>query len=122
MQKSHAPPGGTQSGIGINLAYSERYSDEMTAVVGEVPDPFNKVNFNAGLSGQLTPKLKWILAWNRDDIQADYDNSFPIEQAEFKYFTQLNRFSLNSQFDYRVVVSTSMLVFRKIKGFKAPIQ
>ena len=92
---------GTQSGIGINLAYSERYSDEMTAVVGEVPDPFKKVNFNAGLSGQLTPKLKWILAWNRDDIQADYDNSFPIEQAEFKYFTQLNRFSLNSQFDYR---------------------
>ena len=41
------------------------------------------------------------MAWNRDDIQADYDNSFPIEQAEFKYFTQLNRFSLNKQFDYR---------------------
>ncbi len=91
---------GTQNGIGINLAYSERYSDGMTAVVGEVPDPFNKVNFNAGLSGQLTPKLKWKLAWNRDDVEADYDNSFPIEQAEFKYFTLLDRFSLNTQYDY----------------------
>ena len=91
---------GTLSGIGINLAYSERYSEGMTAVVGEVPDPFNKVNFNAGLYGQLTPKLKWKLAWNRDDVEAYYDNSYPIEQAEFKYFTLLDRFSLNTQYDY----------------------
>ena len=91
---------GTLSGIGINLAYSERFSEGMTAVVGEVPDPFNKVNFNAGLYGQLTPKLKWKLAWNRDDVEADYDNSFPIEQAEFKYFTLLDRFSLNTQYNY----------------------
>ena len=66
---------GTQKGIAINLAYSERYSNAMTAVVGEVPDPFNKVNINAGISGQLTSRLKWKLAWNRDDIEADYDNS-----------------------------------------------
>ena len=91
---------GTLSGIGINLAYSERYSEGMTAVVGEVPDPFNKVNFNAGLYGQLTPKLKWKLAWNRDDVEAYYDNSYPIEQAEFKYFTLVDRFSLNTQYDY----------------------
>ena len=91
---------GTQKGIAINLAYSERYSNAMTAVVGEVPDPFNKVNINAGISGQLTSRLKWKLAWNRDDIEADYDNSFPIEQAEFKYFTLLDRFSLNTQYDY----------------------
>ncbi|MEC7173254.1 MAG: TonB-dependent receptor plug domain-containing protein [Bacteroidota bacterium] len=91
---------GTQKGIAINLAYSERYSNAMTAVVGEVPDPFHKVNINAGISGQLTSRLKWKLAWNRDDIEADYDNSFPIEQAEFKYFTLLDRFSLNTQYDY----------------------
>ena len=91
---------GTLSGIGVNLAYSERYSEGMSAVVGEVPDPFNKVNLNAGLYIQLTPKLKSKLAWNRDDVEAYYDNSFPIEQAEFKYFTLLDRFSLNTQYDY----------------------
>ncbi|MEC9134614.1 MAG: TonB-dependent receptor [Bacteroidota bacterium] len=91
---------GTLNGIGVNLAYSERYSEGMSAVVGEVPDPFNKVNLNAGLYIQLTPKLKSKLAWNRDDVEAYYDNSFPIEQAEFKYFTLLDRFSLNTQYDY----------------------
>lgn len=91
---------GTLTGIGINLAYSERYSDEMTAVVGDQPDPFNKVNFNVGLSGSITPKLKWRMGWNSDAIEADYDNSFPIGQASFSYTTQLDRFSLNTQYDY----------------------
>lgn len=91
---------GTQAGIGINLAYSERYSDEMTAVVGDEPDPFNKVNLNVGLSGKITSKFKWRLGWNSDAVEADYDNSFPIEQADFTYTTQLDRFSLNTQYDY----------------------
>ena len=91
---------GTQSGIGINLAYSERYSDGMTAVVGKEPDPFNKVNFNVGISGQLIPKLKWKLDWNKDEIEADYDNGFPLEQADFYYSTILDRFSLNTHYDY----------------------
>ena len=91
---------GTQSGIGINLAYSERYSEGMTAVVGKEPDPFNKVNFNVGLSGHVTPKLKWKLDWNKDEIEADYDNGFPLEQADFNYSTILDRFSFNTRYDY----------------------
>ena len=92
---------GSQNGIGINLAYSERYSDQMTAIVGDEPDPFNKVNFNVGFSGQLTSKVKWKLNWNRDDVEAGYDNSFPIEQADFISFTKLDRFSLNTHYDYK---------------------
>ena len=57
-RKSNAPPGGTQSGIGINLAYSERYSDEMTAVIDEVPDPKQ----GHLMRDFVTPKLKWKLA------------------------------------------------------------
>jgi vitamin B12 transporter len=91
---------GTQSGIGVNLAYSERYSYGMTAVVGKEPDHFNKINFNVGLSGQFTPKLKWKLGWNKDEIEADYDNSFPLEQADYNYSTLLDRFSLNTHYDY----------------------
>jgi vitamin B12 transporter len=95
----------TQSGVGINLAYSERYSDGMTSVIGNesnpsIPDPFNKVNFNVGLSGQLTPKFNWKLGWNKDEIKADYDNGFPLEQADFRYTTETNRYVLSTKYNY----------------------
>jgi len=95
----------TQSGVGINLAYSERYSDGMTSVIGNesnpsIPDPFNKVNFNVGLSGQLTPKFNWKLGWNKDEIKADYDNGFPLEQADFLYTTDTNRYVLSTKYNY----------------------
>lgn len=95
----------TQSGVGINLAYSERYSDGMTSVIGNesnpsIPDPFNKVNFNVGLSGQLTPKFNWKLGWNKDEIKADYDNGFPLEQADFRYSTETNRYILSTKYNY----------------------
>ena len=95
----------TQSGVGINLAYSERYSDGMTSVIGNesnpsILDPFNKVNFNVGLSGQLTPKFNWKLGWNKDEIKADYDNGFPLEQADFRYTTETNRYVLSTKYNY----------------------
>ena len=91
---------GTEGGIGVNLAYAERYSNGMSAVVGEENDPFNKVNLNVGLSGQFTSKVNWNLGWNRDEVNAGFDNSFPIEQADYKYTTELDRFSLNTKYDY----------------------
>jgi vitamin B12 transporter len=96
---------GNHRGIGVNLTYSERYSDGMTSVIGNEsdpskPDPFNKFNFNVGLSGELTPKFNWKLGWNKDEIKADYDNSFPLEQADFYFTTQTNRFVLSTKYNY----------------------
>ena len=91
---------GTQRGIGFNLIYAERYSDQMSAVVGEEADPFNKVNFNVGLDGKLGSKLVWRLRWNQDDVSADYDNSFPVEQADFSYTTLSNRYALSTKYNY----------------------
>ncbi len=86
--------------IAYNLAYSERYSSGMTAVVGDEADHFDKLNYNVGLSGKLTSKINWRFDWNRDDVNADYDNSFPIEQSEFKYRTLLDRLSINTHYKY----------------------
>ncbi|MDA0200798.1 MAG: TonB-dependent receptor [Bacteroidetes bacterium] len=91
---------GTQRGIGFNLIYAERYSHQMSAVVGEEADPFNKVNFNVGLEGKLGSKLDWRLSWNQDDVSADYDNSLPVEQADFSYTTLSNRYALSTKYNY----------------------
>ena len=88
------------SGIGFKIAYAERYSDGMSSVVSDEIDSFKKVNFNIGLDGKISSKVSWKIDFNRDDIDSDYDNSFPIEDADFKYLTKLNRFSLNTKYSY----------------------
>ena len=93
---------GTQQGIGYNLAYSERYSDAMTAIEGYEADPFDKINYNVRLFGKLTSKINWRFGWNKDEVEAGYDNNFPIEQADFVYSNMLDRFSLNTQYKYSV--------------------
>ena len=35
------------------------------------------------------------------DIQSDYDNSFPLEDADFKLSTQMNRIYLNPNYNYK---------------------
>ncbi|NBS18734.1 MAG: TonB-dependent receptor [Flavobacteriia bacterium] len=90
----------TVKGVGVNLAYAERYSDGMSAVVGQEPDPFGKVNFNVGISGNLASKIKWRLNWNQDNVEAEYDNGFPLGDADFSYTTLLDRWSLHSQYLY----------------------
>ena len=86
--------------FGYNFAYAERFSNDMTAIVGEEADPFKKVNFNVGLSGELFSKIDLRFNWNRDNIEADFDNSFPYEQSDFSYTTEVERFSLSSIYNY----------------------
>ena len=88
------------NGVGFKIAYAERYSDGMSSVVSDEIDSFKKVNFNIGLDGKISSKVSWKIDFNRDDIESDYDNSFPIEDADFKYYTKLNRFSFNTNYSY----------------------
>tara|TARA_X000000950_G_scaffold89560_3_gene112663 strand:+ start:11791 stop:13665 length:1875 start_codon:yes stop_codon:yes gene_type:complete len=90
----------SKSGIGVNVTYAERFSDGISAVVGDEVDQFKKVNFNAALNGEIGSQFNWQLSFNKDDITSDYDNSFPLEDADFEFTTKLNRYALNAQYKY----------------------
>ena len=88
------------SGISMNLNYAKSYSNGMSAVKGDEVDPFKKVNFNAGFNGKIGNQFYWQINWNEDEINSNYDNSYPIEDADFEFSTKLSRYALNTKFKY----------------------
>ena len=91
---------GTAAGIGFQASYAERYSDGLSAVKDGTPDAFNLTNLNLGFSGKINEAIKWQLKWNSDEVSSDLDSGYPIEDADYKYGTLLNRYSLNTSYAY----------------------
>ena len=61
-------------------------------------DNFSKYNFNLNLSSKDGP-IEWYIILNKSQIKNGYDNSFPIEDANFIGLSFLE--SLSSRFKYQ---------------------
>lgn len=91
---------GTTAGIGFQASYAERYSDGLSAVKDGTTDAFNLTNLNVGFSGKINEAVKWQLKWSSDWVNSDIDSGYPIEDADYKYGTSLNHYSLNTSYAY----------------------
>jgi vitamin B12 transporter len=83
--------------FGFNL--STLNTNGMSAIsTGSEIDNFSKYNFNLNLSNQDGP-IQWFVILNKSQIKNGYDNSFPIEDANFIGLSFLE--SLSSRFKYQ---------------------
>ena len=83
--------------LGFNL--STLNTNGMSAIsTGSEIDNFSKYNFNLNLSSIDGP-IEWYVILNKSQIKNGYDNSFPIEDANFIGLSFLE--SLNSRFKYQ---------------------
>ena len=73
----------------------------MSAVIGDEFDPFDQFNFGASIKFENEKTFNIKTGFDFSDIQSDYDNNFPLEDAPFKLSTQMNRFHLNSNYNYK---------------------
>ena len=82
------------------LGFSSLSVDGMSAVkAGEETDAFFRYNLNAQL-GQKFDQFSWKLMASKAQIKNDYDNSFPIEDAEFLGFSFMEQVAFNTNYRY----------------------
>ena len=82
------------------VGLSSLRTNGMSAVAnGTEVDPFFRYNINAQL-GSKGDKFTWTLMASKAKIENDYDNVFPVEDAEFSGTSDLESFSLNSAYTY----------------------
>ena len=88
-------------GLNFNFNFSKKNTEGMSAVIGgsEI-DPFFSTNYSFNIQNTTENKYNWKLITSIDKIEADYDNSFPIEDANFKLKTDQKRISLINSFSF----------------------
>ena len=83
----------------LRLNLSTLNTNGMSAIsTGSEIDNFSKYNFNLNLSNRDGP-IEWFVILNKSQIKNGYDNSFPIEDANFIGLSFLE--SLSSRFKYQ---------------------
>ena len=85
---------------GAKTYLSHNRATGMSAVIGSEKDPFDLLNYGFSLDYKPRESLEFISGIDRSSIHSDFDNSFPLEDADFKLLTQMNRMYFNSNYTY----------------------
>ena len=100
--------------------FSNHYTNGMSAVVGPEVDPFSNTNFGASLNFKSQSKFNFNAGFDRSHIDSDYDNNFPIEDADFQLITTMDRFHFNPNFDYNNGGASLIFGYQKVeRDFKS---
>ncbi len=78
----------------------QQYTDGLSAAIGEERDPFSKINGNVKLGYAFSENFNIEASAFYDRVNADFDNGFPVEDADFRSTTEQSRFGLSSTYNY----------------------
>lgn len=77
-----------------------QYTDGLSAALGEESDVFSRINGNLKLGYQFSKNFQLGVAAFYDKYKADFDNGFPIEDADFTSNSEQSRFVVSSSYSY----------------------
>lgn len=83
----------------FNIA-NQRIDGLSSVKVGTEVDEFARSNFGLQL-GRDGKSFDWNMTYSKDHIVSDYDNGFPVEDADFVFTTDLERFSWSSTYSHQ---------------------
>ena len=84
----------------FSLHASHFNTNGMSAVIGKEDDPFLRYQWELKIKNETTERFNWSMAFSKHNIESEYDNSFPISDASFELFTQMDRFHFNSDYQF----------------------
>ncbi len=86
--------------IFFKVGYAGLKTSGMSAVEsGTEKDPFERYNINAQLGGKHRQFLWYVLA-SKAKIENDYDNVFPVEDADFNAISTFENIAVNAKYTY----------------------
>ena len=78
-----------------------QYTDGLSAAVGEEADDFSRIDGTVKIGYRFSNKLDLTASAFYNKLNAEYDNGFPIEDADFYYKGEQSRFGLAGTYFYK---------------------
>lgn len=92
---------GSKNKFQYKLNFANQNINGLSSVnIGTEVDHFSRTNLGLQF-GRDGKNFDWNVTYNKDHIVSDYDNVFPVEDADFVLTTDLERFSLSSTYSHQ---------------------
>ncbi len=93
---------GTTNKLSYNSSFAHQYLDGLSAVSnGTERDAFSKTNANLQLGYRATDNFSISAYANHDRYTAEFDNSFPVEDADFSSRSKQYRIGISPKLTYK---------------------
>ena len=87
--------------LSVVVSGGHQYTDGLSAAVGNEEDAFSRIDGNVKLGYRFSKKFNISAAAFYNKLKSDFDNGFPVEDADFSFRSEQSRFSLASIYNYK---------------------
>ncbi|WP_339837766.1 TonB-dependent receptor [uncultured Maribacter sp.] len=77
-----------------------QFTDGLSAAIGTEADAFSRIDGNVKIGYQISKHFDITASAFYNKLNSDYDNGFPIEDADFSFTSEQSRFGLASKYSY----------------------
>ncbi len=90
-----------QDKLSILASGGHQFTDGLSAAIGEEPDGFSRIDGNVSLGYQFSERFDITASAFYNKLNSDFDNGFPVEDANFSFRSEQSRFGLASKYKYQ---------------------
>ena len=89
-----------QDKLSVLASGGHQFTDGLSAAIGTEKDAFSRIDGNMKLGYQFSNRFSVTASAFYNKLNSDFDNGFPIEDADFKFNSEQSRFGLSSVYAY----------------------
>ncbi len=91
-----------------------QFTDGLSAAIGTEKDAFSRIDGNVKLGYEFSDRFNVTASAFYNKLYSDFDNGFPIEDADFSFNSEQSRFGLSSVYQYENGSITVNAAFNQI--------
>ncbi|WP_350285475.1 TonB-dependent receptor [uncultured Croceitalea sp.] len=86
--------------LSVLLSGGHQFTNGLSAAIGTEEDAFSRLDGNLKVGYQFSENFEVTASAFYNKLNSDFDNGFPVEDADFSFISEQSRFGLSSKYSY----------------------